>query len=711
LLAKTQLKGGDEAIVLRVDIIEQYAGSIVVVARDNPRGVPAIPEADLGTRQTSLPGIEQSSRLPWLQERVVLECVIELMIRHGICFRHQGLLVFPTLFKEPPTEAEAQKLPHTVSLGYDFTGAIDNVYASLIAGLMVLRPFGVGRLTAENAEFDDPKSGLCGLRRIRRQGGLAHIELFFGPGTVQSRRDEFTAHVEAHLRDQGVEITEYRAIKCHRCGKEISEETVRERIADGRPDVVCPRCEHRTEIREGMTGGIAGVRERDPLTDAKVLALRQQIKQKLAADARAAKAVIAAVAGDPLPTQTIAAKSRAKSRRRKVLNAYESMSGSIESGAELSAKESQAAARAAAVAATLAKQDGHSKGIVRILHLSDLHFTPDTAWNAELKALLNDLKSDDLRCDVVHHLVISGDFVDLGNPVAFSLCTEFVSEFLSELGISIERVVLVPGNHDVVDDDRFYQWKSKKDGLKEGEYVPEGRGFLARNPETWPDRFRPFSDQLYHPLFQQPYPLTCKEQGQGFPAETTGVQFLAFNSAWEIDGTGPKRSGLHQEAVLHGIKAADDHLKARPAPRAPLRIAVWHHAMMHVEGMKNVNVVGHLTQANVRLVLHGDVHESNPASNPFQWPGLAVLGAGTFGADVKGRPESTPRLYQVIELMQGEGPGGFGWVRVHTRERRKADGPWDAWYNWPDPNGGKRRVPYFDVDLNTGGPPRVIQER
>jgi GTPase SAR1 family protein len=701
LLSKTRMKAGDEALILRVDVVEQYAASLVVLARDNPRGVPAFPEADLGTHLRALPGIKPSDRLKWAEERVVLECVAELMIRHGVCFRHQGVLVFPTLFPEAPTEAEAEKLPHTVSLWYDFTGAIDNVYASLVAGLMVLRPFGPGRLSPGRAEFDDPDQGLYGLRRLRRPGGLAHVELFFGPVTSQARRDSFIAYVEAHLRESGVEVTECRAIKCPQCGTEIPEETVRSRIADGREDVLCGRCERRIPIQEGMTGGVAEVRKRDPQTDAKVLALRQKAKAKLALDAAMAKAVISGVAGDTLDPGSIPVPIGDR-----FYISGDSIGSAAGPEAGLKAREIKAVEAAVRVARgpSAAGTTDDRAGSVRILHLSDLHFTPDTKWEDQLDPLLHDLRQTDLGCDVVHHLVISGDFVDKGKARAFPAAREFVSALRERLGLSIDRVVLVPGNHDVVDDDDFYQWKSKKDGLKEGEFVPKGDGFLARDLGKWPERFKPFSDHLYHPLFQQPYPLKPEDQGQGFPPENTHVQFLAFNSAWAIDQTDRKRSGLLPGAVLKGINAADEHNKRRPGLRQPLRIAVWHHAVLHVDGMKEVDVVGHLAKAGVRLVLHGDVHEANPAVSPFRWDGLTVLGAGAFGATWEARPESIPGLYQVIELRPGDGPGGFGWARVHTRARAKANGPWDGWYNWPPAEGGAARVAYFDVDLNTGGP-------
>jgi hypothetical protein len=171
-----------------------------------------------------------------------------------------------------------------------------------------------------------------------------------------------------------------------------------------------------------------------------------------------------------------------------------------------------------------------------------------------------------------------------------------------------------------------------------------------------------------------------------------------------VDQTDRKRSGLLPGAVLKGITAADDQQKRRPTAHQPLRIAVWHHAVLHVDGMKEVDLVGHLRKAGVRLVLHGDVHEANPGANPFQWPGLTILGAGAFGATPEARPESIPGLYQVIELCPGQGPGGFAWARVHSRARARTNGPWDGWYHWPAAHDEKSRVAHIDVDLNTGGP-------
>ena len=199
VLVQTKLMSGDDALVLQLPVIERYAGSLIVAAHNNPRGVPVLEERLLGSaRNIPLPGMPRKDRVGRDQERIVLECIVELMIQHGICFRHGGLLVFPTLF--PMASADDERLPHSISLFYDFTGAIDNIYASLVAHMMVSEEFGEGRLWAGRVEFDRPSSGLCGIRQIKRTGGLAHIDLFFSAETKPEVRDLFTRFVEEHLR-------------------------------------------------------------------------------------------------------------------------------------------------------------------------------------------------------------------------------------------------------------------------------------------------------------------------------------------------------------------------------------------------------------------------------------------------------------------------------------------------------------------------------
>ena len=121
LIALTRLASGERVLVLQISQIERYAGSLIVAARKDTRGVAALEEQLLASPEVPLPGINDE-RLPRLQERVVLECVTQLLIEHGICFPHEGLLVFPSLFRA--TSAAATPFPKPSHFTTTFRGRL-----------------------------------------------------------------------------------------------------------------------------------------------------------------------------------------------------------------------------------------------------------------------------------------------------------------------------------------------------------------------------------------------------------------------------------------------------------------------------------------------------------------------------------------------------------------------------------------------------------
>lgn len=112
--------------------------------------------------------------------------------------------------------------------------------------------------------------------------------------------------------------------------------------------------------------------------------------------------------------------------------------------------------------------------------------------------------------------------------------------------------------------------------------------------------------------------------------------------------------------------------------------------------MQNTDFLSQLRKAGVKLCLHGDVHEMRCDLVGYKSDKeMHIVGAGSFGSLADGRPESTPRLYNLLEIEPD-----FSNIRVHTREQRKAAGAWQGWHEWPDPEGGKGKVPYFDIPLD-----------
>jgi small GTP-binding protein len=640
VIVKTKLMTDDEALVLQLPIIERYSGSLVVAARNNPRGVPVLEERLLGSTKTiPLPGMSKRERISPTKERIVLECIVELMIQHGICFRHGGQLVFPTLF--PTSGGVEEKLPHSVSLYYDFTGAIDNIYASLVAKLMVSEAFGDGRLWADRVEFDQPNKGVCGIRQRKRKGGLAHIDLFFAEDTATKRRELFTTFVDEHLRANGVSIQEHQAIRCRDCDYDINEDIVRQRLALDHDDVLCPLCGTKTRITEG----VEQLRARDHDSEREVVALRRMIEDKTTRDVAAAK--LAVSGGD----------------------------------------------------STRKKGDP-----IRLLHLSDLHFEKNTSPSASLQWLLQDLRNHDANFPLigkVEYLVLSGDVTHQGDDAGFDKARQFVEKLIEELGLSSLRCVFVPGNHDVELRDTCYQLQSSVTGIDKRQYVKKADVYLVRDEANYPNRLKKFSDAFYHKVTSSlDYPLAPEDQGMSYLFEDTGVQFLALNTAWEIDQFFPGRATVHPQALADAISKANNGVENAiergdmKKNQARLRIGVFHHAINGPWAMQNLDFVGNLQAADVKLCLHGDVHEMRR-----QWiehwdaeRSLHVVGAGTFGAKRDDITEGSARSYNLLEIASD-----LQSVRVYVREQPKPDGAWRGWNQFPDPDGGRGKVPFFDI--------------
>jgi hypothetical protein len=127
-----------------------------------------------------------------------------------------------------------------------------------------------------------------------------------------------------------------------------------------------------------------------------------------------------------------------------------------------------------------------------------------------------------------------------------------------------------------------------------------------------------------------------------------------------------------------------------------LRIAVWHHPVTGNEKIVKDAFLEQLRQENVKLCLHGHVHEDRTDLIGYLHPTrhLHIAGAGSFGAPTNDRPESTPRLYNVLEVWRDHSK-----IQVHTRCLRRGGGAWEGWAVWPDKTDRRRRQTYYDIEL------------
>ncbi|MBN1203612.1 MAG: metallophosphoesterase [Myxococcaceae bacterium] len=599
VIALTTLEAGDPVLVLQLGEVERYAGSLILAARDNPVGVPAIEQAQLTLRSWELPLIPREKRLPLIEERLVLECVVQLFIKHGLCIQHAGLLVFPTLFRT--TEALASHITPAVSISYELSGAVDNLYSSLVANVALSQQFGRMRLWEDRAEFEETGRGACGLRRMDLPEGAARLDVYFDARTEERIRHLFTGFVEDHLRRTGV-----------------------------RPSLRHASPQPGASIAYGLR------REAQHLRD------------------------------------TI------EEHRRSALERTRRLFGKQE-------------------------QPPAASEPLRILHLSDLHMRADSDVASMLQPLITDLRDgkEGLGLKSLDYLLISGDLTERATPEEFEQAQRFVAGLIEEFTLTAQRCVIVPGNHDLSwDEQNLYDFRLKrqlKEQLKPGHYVEKESWYLIRNEKHYPLRFRNFSKSFYHPLMQREYPLEFPEQGLVSTFPDAGLQVLSFNSSWEIDEHNPLRASIHEGALARALRQANHEQRdvqssgKLGAEQSLLRIAVWHHPVTGPGQMSDNSFIDRLRQADVRLCLHGHVHESRADLMGYFHPTrkLHVVGAGSFGAPAADRPESTPRLYNVLEVQRTHDS-----MRVHTRCMRKQGGAWEGWAVWPGATATERRTCY-----------------
>ncbi len=637
LVAEAQAATGERAIVLRVDVVERYAGSLIVAARNSSHGVPAIEERVLGTSAQPLPGLDEATRLPRANERIVLECVAELLVKSGVCFRHERLLVFPTLFRQSE-DSDAPEIGHSISLFYDFSGAIDNVYASLVASLVLGGEFGRARLWHDVAEFSLPGKGTCGIRKIDRGRGLAHLDVFFHADTPAETRDVFVGLVELHLRRHDIELVEHVELVCPKCRYRVPEDVLQRRIALGESDVGCSAC----DFRMPLAAALARDRPRAPGAAERAIAVRTRI-EKAVEKARA----------DEVAAMKSSVFGRPDERPDEALP-------------------------------------------LRILHISDLHFGPGADVEAALQPLIADLRdrADGFDAKRLDYLVISGDLTNRATEAEFESARAFTSALIDAFDLNAQRCILVPGNHDQSWDPLPYDYVVRRGdppkSLVEGRFVAESRGWLVRNDARYLERFRNFSDGYLHKLVQRPYPREPAEQGLVYTYPDDGLQFVSLNSSWEIDEHFQGRASVHPGAVSRAIATADRDRDGRDL----LRFAVWHHPIAGTETMQDLAFVEQLRKADVKIALHGHVHERRAELVAHvEERKLHVIGAGTFGA--RDRPASAPYLYNLIEVRRDRQH-----VRVHTRSKERDGGAWGPYAVWPGDRPGEKRS-WYVIDLGS----------
>lgn len=307
-----------------------------------------------------------------------------------------------------------------------------------------------------------------------------------------------------------------------------------------------------------------------------------------------------------------------------------------------------------------------------ILHISDIHRTPDEpVTNDEiLNALVADLrKHSEEGIPAADVLVISGDLVQAAEPEEYQEAKQLVEQLMDVLALPRERLVVVPGNHDIhwpTAEEAFRLRREKPRGLDEALVISHNAEFLCALSEAdYQRRLKNFRD-FYFAVKGMPYPEDRSEQFtvHNFPELNVSIAALSscdLNDHWRF----------HGRLNVSALRKAGEAIKAFSG----LKAVVWHHDLnWYGEAMPDCLDLDSFRHAGVHpysLALCG--HRHRPAVHNVctvaELPPLPLVAAGSLCAGKRQRVDSVPRSYHVIDMAHDK-------ARIHVRFKEQRSSPW-----------------------------------
>jgi len=262
---------GARLVLLKPELLNNLASSLVLEARRNDRGLGALDEAAIFAGRYRFPELDG---LGDEQRRVLVESATVLFLEHNVCFREtlgdQTLLIFPELINErPPTLADATRFVDDVT--YIVTGSIENVYASLVVLLGYTNVLRRKDQWRNQAQYELDRHPLH-FRQERPSDDRLEIVLSYPDGVPAWTKRVFQGLVEQFLQRRQVAVRMYPRVACPECGHVLPRAQVIQFIDEGAGITYCPRGGHPIPL----------------LTEPERVVLSEQERQIMAVEAAAA---------------------------------------------------------------------------------------------------------------------------------------------------------------------------------------------------------------------------------------------------------------------------------------------------------------------------------------------------------------------------------------------------------------------------------------
>lgn len=240
----------EERILLAPELLNNLAASFVLEARRNPKGLGSLEEKRL------LEGgyaFREMEKLSADEQDVLLDSAALLFLEHNICFREtdplggKSYLVFPELINlKKPLLEDDQATEDGVA--YTVSGAVENVYASLVVLLAYTPMFTRTNQWRNEARYEVGDGLICGFRQDADRDGELDLVLYFGTNVGQPVKTLFQGLFESFLARRNLSVLRYEPIVCGKCRQPLARAVARERLRGGKDFAFCPECSERLKL-------------------------------------------------------------------------------------------------------------------------------------------------------------------------------------------------------------------------------------------------------------------------------------------------------------------------------------------------------------------------------------------------------------------------------------------------------------------------------
>ncbi|MBX6752326.1 MAG: hypothetical protein IRY85_22140, partial [Micromonosporaceae bacterium] len=199
----TWLRGstGESSVLLKPELLNNLAASMVLEARRNPKGLGALEEGPLLAGEYRFPELDGLSTT---ERTLLLDSAVVMFLARNVCFRsadplsNRTYLVFPELINlHRPTYAD--HAPVEEAIAYGVTGAVENLYASIVVILGYTNTFSRTDQWRNHARYTVGDGLECELRVETEGPGELTLVVSFGRDVPDRIRALFQGLVESLL--------------------------------------------------------------------------------------------------------------------------------------------------------------------------------------------------------------------------------------------------------------------------------------------------------------------------------------------------------------------------------------------------------------------------------------------------------------------------------------------------------------------------------